>query len=61
MQVCLSGDFVGWDANGNPIIASPDGNGGHVIPDGNGGFTPLIPVDGGPSEPQENRRGAKEP
>ncbi len=43
----MAGDFVGWDANGNPIVSSPDGNGGQVIPGGNGGFRPLIPVDGG--------------
>lgn len=42
-----AGDFLGWDANGNPIVSLPDGNGGKVIPDGNGGYSPLIPVEGG--------------
>ena len=33
-----AGDFLGWDANGNPIVS---------LPDGNGGYSPLIPVEGG--------------
>lgn len=40
------GEFLGWDAAGNPIVALPSGN-GQVIRDGKGGFTPLIPTDGG--------------
>ena len=40
------GEFLGWDAAGNPIVALPSGN-GQVIRDGKGGFTPLLPTDGG--------------
>lgn len=41
------GDFLGWDANGNPIVTIPDGNGGHVIRDESGNFKPLVPAEGG--------------
>jgi len=41
------GEFLGWDAEGNPIVAISDGSGGSVGRDGRGGYTPLIPADGG--------------
>jgi hypothetical protein len=40
------GEFLGWDAAGNPIVSIPSGD-DQVIRNDRGGYTPLIPVDGG--------------